>query len=647
MSELLEEAEETGFTRYESLPKPVKILSLVLYLSGLGFFIYYVFGFIAFGWVLDPIKYYYILYITFGTQVFIVMPMRKKDRNRLPWYDVIFAALVFGSCLSFSLHSLTIMAGHWVPPDSTLYLVLATVVALLAVEGGRRMAGWVFAVICLVFGIYPLFAEFMPGILYGFSLSFPKLVASFAFGTSGMLGIPARVMGEILIGFLVFAGILQSTGAGKFFIDLAQGLLGRYRGGPAKVAVVASGFFGSLSGSPTANVVSTGAFTIPAMKRLGYPAYYAGAVEAVASTGGPIMPPVMGSIAFIMAVLTDIPYATIIVAAIIPAILYYYGLLIQVDAYAAKNGIKGTPPEEIPSMVKTLKKGWPFLVVLVFLTFGLVYMRWGVIAPLYASALLLVLSFFNRSNMITPRKALMILANVGNLITYVMAVLLPVGLLLLGMTVTGSLTALTQTIISAGNINPYLLLFLSAVLCFILGMVNIAAIPYIVLAVTVVPALAQTTGMPIIGLHLFLVYFLLVANITPPVAISAFVAAAVAKAPPMKTAWTATRLACVLYFIPFFFVFNPALLLQGPIAYSILYFALALLGIWILGSGLEGYMIGLGKLRVWVRVLFIVAGGLFAFPEWKTTIIGAMLAIIVGAIYLKTRRAELRKLAHE
>ncbi|GAJ10219.1 unnamed protein product, partial [marine sediment metagenome] len=194
----------------------------------------------------------------------------------------------------------------------------------------------------------------------------------FAFGKGGMLGLPAQVMGELLIGFLIFAGMLMASEAGKFFLTLALCLLGRFRGGPAKVAVLASGFFGSLSGASMANVATTGSITIPAMKRLGYPPHYAGAIEAVASTGGIIMPPVMGAVAFLMTVITGIPYTVIIVAAVIPAILYYYGLLVQVDAYAARAGLRGLPREEIPPLLTTLKEGWPFIIVFIFLSFWLV-----------------------------------------------------------------------------------------------------------------------------------------------------------------------------------------------------------------------------------------------------------------------------------
>jgi len=479
----------------------------------------------------------------------------------------------------------------------------------------------------------------MPGMLYGYSFPFPQIIGSFAYGDGGMLGLPARVMGEILIGFLIFAGILINSGAGDFFLKLALGLLGRVRGGPAKVAVLASGFFGSLTGNAPENIVATGSVTIPAMKRMGYPSHYAGAIEAVASTGGAIMPPVMGYIAFIMAELTGISYAEIIIAAFIPAVLYYYGLLVQVDAYAARVGLRGLPREEIPSLLKTIKEGWPFLAVLAFLVFGLVYMRWGVKAAIYTSALMIALSFIRRETMLTPKKFLEALVTMGTLVTYVMAILLPVGILLIGLQVPGTLNAITSQAIAlaGGNVIPVLLI--AVVVCYLLGMVGMALIPYIVLAVTAIPYLATSAGLNVLALHLFIIYYLLTGAITPPVCISTFVASALAGSPPMKTGFTGMRLAIVLYFIPFFFLFNPALILEGPILETVYLFILCLLGIGILAGGLEGYLVGVGRLNWWARVSLFVGGFLIAFPNWMTSIIGAALSALVIVVILTRRKA--------
>jgi len=359
MASTSDQSVRAEFNRYQNLPKYLKVVCLVLFTAGIGLAVVYLFGFHIFGHVLLTEMYYYLLYACFASAVFLIMPLRRTERHmtKIPRYDLVLAAVVFGSCIYFAMHAWDILRTGWAPPPTMLATVLAVIMLLVALETGRRIAGLPLLIICVLFGGYVLFAEHMPGVLFGKSFSFPHLVGFFTYGTDGMLGLPGRIIGEILIGYLVFAGMLIAMGGGRFFINFALATLGRFRGGPAKVAVVASGFFGSLTGSPMTNVVGTGSFTIPAMKRTGYPAHYAGAIEAVASTGGMIMPPIMGTVAFIMADLVGVPYATVIIAAFIPALLYYWGLLVQVDAYAARTGLKGLPREEIPSFWSTLKEG--------------------------------------------------------------------------------------------------------------------------------------------------------------------------------------------------------------------------------------------------------------------------------------------------
>jgi TRAP transporter 4TM/12TM fusion protein len=357
------------------------------------------------------------------------------------------------------------------------------------------------------------------------------------------------------------------------------------------------------------------------------------------------MPPVMGAVAFIMAVLTDLPYTTVMIAAFLPAILYYWGLLVQVDSYAARTGLKGMPPEQLPSLWKTLKEGWHFLFVLAFLVFGLIYMRWGALAPIYSSGLMLLLSFTRRETMLTPRRFLEILATVGSLITYIIAVLFPLGLLLMGLQITGSLTSLTSSIVMMAGTNVIYILLVAVLVCYLFGMVGIVLIPYIVLAVIALPAIVAATGMNLLALHFFLVFYIMTSGITPPVCVFAFIAAALAGARPFKTGFTAMRLAVVLYFIPWFFVFNPALIMQGEWSEIVYLFALCLVGIWILGSGLEGYLMKVGRLTLWPRVLLVIGGFLIAFPGWGSftwwisTLIGTALTVAVVAMVLIIRKA--------
>jgi TRAP transporter 4TM/12TM fusion protein len=631
-----------GITRLSNLPLPLQGVALCLAGAGLFLFLWYTFSWKIAGMVLEQIPYYYLLYATFGTCVFLLVPAWKGARRSLPWYDALLAAFVFGACVFLTANSYDITRFGWVPPPNAAMFALALVLTIVSLDAGRRIGGWVMAGLCLLFGVYPLFADYMPGFLYGFGADLPTVVGQFAYGRIGMLGMPVQVTGEILVGYLIFAAILMATGAGQFFIDLAMSLLGRFRGGPAKVAVLTSALFGMMSGSPTSCVVTIGTMTVPQMVRMGYPNHYAAAVSAVAANGTMVMPPVMGSIAFLMAVLTSIPYAEIALMALIPAILYYAGLVVQADGFAAKSGLKGLPAAELPRVWPTLKEGWPFLVVIVFLGVCLLYFRWSVEGPIYAAGLAVALSYFNRRHWMTPARFKQALVNTAETVTFLIGILMPCGLLMIGLDITGSLTAVTAQIVGMAQNNVLIVLVLAAVLSYLLGFIGLNLVPYIVLAVTALPAIVKATGMDLGGMHLFIIYWLITGGITPPVAIIAFVAAAVAGAPPMKTGWTATRLAVVVYFIPFVFVFNKALLFQGPLMLVLLYFLLALAGVWVMCSGLEGYLIGIGKLPMWSRPFLAAAGLFFALPDWYYTVGGVAVAAAVIAILL-VRKALLRR----
>jgi len=631
-------------TRYAHAPKLVRILTLVFSTAGVLLACLYVFGYARIGnAALIDNSYYYILFGIFGALVYILIPARKKHRLKVPWYDYTMAIMVFSIAMYFSTHGWQIRLVGWVPPPSVFIFLCAFAFVLLALEGARRMAGTPFLVMLLIVGSYPLICGYLPGLLWGMSFSFQNIIGLFVFSDTGMVGIPGRVMGNILLGFLLFAGVLIASGAGDFFLKLATCMLGRYRGGPAKVAVVASGFFGSLSGSVFANIAGTGSFTIPAMKRLGYPPEYAGAIECCASTGGPIMPPVMGGIAFVMCILLEIEYAAVMVAAIIPALLYYLGLLLQVDAYAAKVGLKGLPREEIPPLWRTLKEGWPFLFVLLFLVWGLVYMRWEHMAPFYASALMIALSYTSPRTRLTPARLVEMLRIISRLITTAMAIILPLGIIIAGLTVTGATLASTAWLIAAAGENAFVLLLMGAAISFILGMAGLGS--YIFLAITLAPALVQFAGLNVLAVHLFIIYYSLLHLITPPVAVGAFLAAGMAGAPPLKTAWIAMRLAVVLYFVPFFFVYAPALVLKGDSLFESLYlFVLCIVGIFFLAAGLEGYLLKVGKIG-WVPRPFLVIGGtLVAIPDWPTTYIGAVVVALGIVIALVAKRVAPGKL---
>ena len=462
----------------------------------------------------------------------------------------------------------------------------------------------------------------MPGMLYGFRLSFDEIFADFAFGANGILGLPASMLGKMILGFYLFAGIMMGLGGGAFFLKLASAIMGKVRGGPAKIAVLASGFFGSLSGSITANIAATGSMTIPAMKKSGYSPEYAAAAEACASSGGDTMPPVMGGMVFMAAVIANTDYAAIMVAAFLPTLLYYFGLIVQIDGYAAKNNMQPLPHKDIPSVWATLKQGWIYLFCIAFLIFGLLYMRWGMITPVYASALMLILCILTQRKTITLRRLESALAYTASLVNFGMAIFLSIGFILVGLYKTGMAAAVTAWVISLGTGNIFLILLIGAVFNLLMGMVGLQRTAYLFLAVTMAPAVANVTGIPVIAVHLFIIFYAGLGGLTPPVAINAFIAAGIAGANAMKTAFTSLRLGMVLVFIPFFFVLQPALIMQGS-PLDIVYHALvAAGGIFILASGLEGYMLRFGILTIFQRILLVAAGFLIAFPQTAATLAG-------------------------
>jgi TRAP transporter 4TM/12TM fusion protein len=633
------EVPEVERNKLEHFPQYLKAILVVLSGAGIVLAILQSFNVAIGGQVMYVISYYYLLFALFASIAFLVLPARKTDKKPR-WYDLAAFVLTFGIALYFYFHGWDIGQVGWVPA-SWFNFTLALIFCLLVLELGRRMGGYAYLAVCLIFGLYPLYSGYLTGVLFSPSLPFRLLISFQVFGTSGLLGMPANVIG-LVFGFLIFAGVLVGSGAGQLFLDLATALLGRYRGGAAKVSVLSSGLFGSLSGSIISNVIGTGTFTIPAMKRTGYEPHFAAAVEACASTGGVIMPPVMGAIAFIMCVFLGIDYSVIIIAAALPAILYYFGLLMQVDAHAAKIGLKGIPADEkLPSIIKTLKKGWPFIFVLIFLTWGLIFMKWSVKAPFYASALLILLSYTSKESMVTPKKLLNILVSVTTLIAQMVAIILPIGFVVCGLIVTGTTASLTSVLVNLGGQHLFLILLISAVVLYVLGMAGLCTPAYVFMAVTMAPTVIQIGHLDKVAVHLFLVWFANLSAITPPVALAAFVAAGMAGANPMKTGLQAMRLGSTLYFIPFFFILEPSLIFRGPILQTVIVFFSCIAALIFISAGAEGYLLVAGRINWYERILAIAGGFLIAFPTYMTTLIGvSIILILVSAILIRKRIAK-------
>ena len=423
---------------------------------------------------------------------------------------------------------------------------------------------------------------------------------------------------NLVVGFLVFGVALQYTGGGAFFLNLAFALLGKRRGGPAKVAIFASGLMGSMSGSVITNVLTTGVMSIPAMKRVGFRPAYAGGVEACASTGGVLMPPVMGATAFVMATFLEIGYAEIVIAAAFPSLLYYLGLFMQIDAYAARNGLQGLPANELPPVSQVLRDGWYFVFVFVMLIVMLLYMQREAQAPYYATVTLLVINQLAKKHRWSLKRFVEFLEGVGTLFAELLAVLAGVGLIIGALTLTGKVGSLTYELVRIAGNSVIMLLVMGALTSFILGIGMTVTAAYLFLAVTLAPALVAG-GLDKLAVHLFLMYWGMISFITPPVALGAYAAASIAQSNPMKTGFEAMRLGSIIYFVPFFFVLNPALIGQGPVGEILLVLTTAVVGIVLIASGLQGYLYGIGALdgaaAAWPgRVLLVIGGLILAAP---------------------------------
>ncbi|MFT0137850.1 TRAP transporter permease [Alcanivoracaceae bacterium MT1] len=620
-------------TRLGDLYSWQSLLFVLLVVGGLAIGLVYIFGITWNGERLLEGQYYWLFIGLFVAAAFIALPARR-GQNKVPFYDLIAAAVALGISVFFSTHAWDMVQSGW------NHIPMGTVMWLLMLEVARRSGGLPFLLVVVLLGLYPLIADRLPGLLMGIPYDFDRMIEAHIFRAEGMMGITTKIVAEIILGFLVFAGVLIATGGGAFFIDLANAGFGRYRGGPAKVSVVASAFFGSLSGSIFSNIAGTGSITIPTMKKVGYPAHYAGAIEACASTGGVLMPPVMGAIAFVMAITIGVDYATVMVAAIIPSLLFYFGLLLQVDAYAARTGLKGVPREQLPSARDVLKRGWPFISVLVFLIWGLLYMRWEYYAPWYACVLMVALSFLQKETRMTPRRLYETLRQIGILVTQTAAIILPIAFVVSALTITGVTGALTSGLVSLGGGNIFLIIFFGVLACFVMGMAGLAIVAYIFLAVTLAPAIIDVGGLNTIAVHFFIVYYAMLSVITPPVGAAAFLAATIAGGKPMQTSFTAMRLGVVIYFVPLFFLFQPALVLQGDLTPLIYVLPSIIVGIMLISGGLEGYLLGAGRVRPWLRFPLIAAGFAFSFPGLMTTIIGGLASAALAALVWNDNRRQ-------
>lgn len=576
---------------------------------------------------------YYLIGI-FLAAAFLIYPARKADARQAPWYDWLFGLAAIICTIYLGYHGLSIIEQGWdfsAPTEATL---ASAVLLALLIEGVRRCGGTPLLVVVVLFGTYPIYADYMPGFLWGTQYTVGETIRAHVMGVESIIGIPMQVVANLVIGFVVFGAALTVTGGGDFFMKFATSLMGGSRGGPAKVAVLSSGLMGSLSGSVISNILTTGAFTIPTMKRTGYPAQYAGAVEACASTGGTLMPPVMGAVAFIMASFLGVPYSEVVIAAFLPALLFYIALLFQVDNYAARKGLKGLSPEEIPKLGPVLKDGWPYLFSLGVLIYMLLFMRIETYAPYYATVVLLLIAAVKKSHRLSVARLIELLKELSVSVANLVAILAGIGLVVGGLSYTGVAGAFSRELLLYAGGSVPLMLIAGAVTSFILGMGMTVSACYIFLSILLAPALVDA-GLNPLASHLFILYWGMMSYITPPVSLAAITAANVAGANAWATGLNAMRLGSVLFILPFMFVVNPALIMQGDALPIIQAAITATAAMWILASGLESYLYRVGVIKWPVRLILFLSGGMLAFPGPKTDLLGlGLLALAYIAAYV-------------
>ena len=606
------------------------IILAVNQIFNLGFFVGYV--------VLDS-RYMYMITGVMLCMVFITFPANKHSPTHVPWYDIgimVVIAIIF-SYYAYFAERIVLEAWEYAAPQIGVWLALVTWVIVL--EAGRRAGGWPVFAIVLVFSLYPTFAASLPNVVAALSIPIQEVAIFHILGEESLFGIPMRVFAQLVFGFLVFGISLQFTGGGPFFINLAFALLGHLRGGPAKVSIFSSGLMGSMSGGPISNVLTTGPLSIPAMRRIGFSKEYASGVEACASTGGVFMPPIMGATAFVMASFLNVSYITVAIAAIVPSVLYFFGLFMQIDAYAARHNLQGLPKDELPKVGKVFREGWYFIAVFIALIWMLVYLQREAVAPFYATGLLLVINQFTVHKLSFDR-FMQLVAQMGKLLAELAGILAAIGLIIGGLAVTGIAGTIANDLVYLAGENVVILLVMGALTSFILGIGMTVTAAYIFLAIVLVPALTNS-GLDPLASHMFVMYWGMLSFITPPVALAAFAAASVANVSPMRAGVEAMRLGAIIYFVPFFFVFNPALLLQASWGENLQAITTALIGVALVSAALQGYLIGLGDLGggsrgILVRVLIgisglslaLPAGGLFGFSQ---TFLVVVTLIFLGA----------------
>jgi len=561
--------------------------------------------------------------------VFLLYPLTtKKTLNKLKWYNYLFAAFAVYVGSYMTIHYTRIMeaGGDYAQMD----YIVGTVGVLLTLEAARRVVGLPIVIIASTFLLYSYLGPYFPGFLAHRGYSIQRIVSHMYFTTEGILGIPLGVSASFIFLFILFGAFLEKTGIGKLFIDIADAIAGWAAGGPAKVAVITSALEGTVSGSSVANTVGSGSFTIPMMKKLGYRPEFAGAVEAAASTGGQIMPPIMGAAAFLIAEFTNTPYIEVAKAAAIPACLYFFGIFIEVHFEAKRCGLKGMSRDQLPKIAEVLLKRGHLFVPLVAIIYVLVEGYTPTFAALVGLGLSIVAGMITKATRMSPWDIITALQAGARGAVGVAMACATAGIIVGVVTLTGIGLKMANGLVEIAGGNLLFTLFFTMISSLILGMGVPTTANYVITSTIAAPAIIML-GVPVLAAHLFVFYFGIVADITPPVALAAYAGSGIAKSDPFWTGVTATKLAIGAFIIPYIFVFNPAMILIGTTPLLLTMNLITACG-GMLGVGIAMIGYGLADMKWWERVWFAAAGLLLIDPGLMTDLVGLVM-LGLGFLY--------------
>ena len=571
--------------------------------------------------------------------VYLLFPAsRWSPKNRPSVYDILCVVLISVS-IGYWINQYMDYAMFRVTEPNNWDLIMGLIAITMILETARRALGPIMMVLAIIFVAQIYFGPYLPGKLSHAGMP-PVRIIEFTYSTQeAMFGVITATFATFVFPFMVFGAFLERSGAGQFFMDLAKSLTGQWRGGPAKIAVVTSALFGSISGSSVANVVATGTFTIPMMKRIGFRAKIAGAIEAIASTGGQFMPPIMGAGVFILATLIEVSYLKIALLNVIPAMIYFYFVILMVDLEALRSGLKGLPPEEVPKVSVVLKNGWHFFLP-IFIVLGLLFYGFSPeVGAFWGTMSAFLLSWRRKNTRMKVDDVLVALRSGASANNSAGAAIGALGIIIGGIVLSGLGLKFSAILVEAAGGSLLLCVIMVMIISIIIGMGSSTTGSYIILSVVAAPALIQL-GVAPVAAHLVVFYAACLSNITPPVCVSAFAAAALAKADPMQTGFAALKFGFALIFLPFGFVYLPPLLLDGStfdIAYTVIKL---LLGFMALAMVLQGADFINSRISLQARILFTVSALLLILPVPRYINIVGLIALTAGWLpaYLVHRR---------